>query len=53
MPLKYYRILIETGKKKNLVKKVFTQQPDIIGALDVAQRAKRGGNVKHIIPISI
>ena len=51
--MNYFKIWIEYGKKKNLVRTVFTQNNSGISeALDVGQKARRGGRWIKIMPIS-
>ena len=45
-------ISLETGKKKNLGKKIYTQQEDIIGALNVSKKTLRGGRLHKIIEVT-
>ena len=47
----YFRILLETGKKRNVDRKLFVSDPTIIGALDISNKVK-DSTMKSITPIS-
>jgi len=47
----YYKILLETGKKRSSERKLFVTDPTILGALDISKKVKNS-TMKNITPIS-